>query len=242
MNGTSSALALQIPIWLELMAVVVASVSGALTACERRLDIMGAAGLGVICGLGGGLIRDTIMQVHVVYLLEATYAIPTSVAVAVGTYCFRSAFSKLDDLIEWIDVISVGLFAAVGVDKALVYDIAPVQAIFLGLLTANGGGMLRDVFLGDVPNIFRKGNYYALCGLAGAITYWVGVVPLAGNKAIAAAAAVVVTVALRRASLHFNLTTPDSVDLTPAIRRPIEKARVAAKEHLASRRGENTRD
>lgn len=229
-------MSLQIPIVFELIAVITASVCGALTACERKLDFVGAVGLALLCGLGGGLIRDTIMQCNSVYILKAHYAIPVCVVVALLTYYFHSVFNNLDSLIEWLDLFAIGLFAATGTDKALVYDIYPVAAIFLGLLTANGGGLLRDVFLGDVPKIFIPSNYYALCGLAGSFVYWLLVDPLRANKSFAAIICVVVAIGLRRLSLRFNITTTTDIDLTPKVIEPIKKAAQAAKDHSKSRR------
>lgn len=224
-------MALQIPLAFELIAVITASICGALTACERKLDFVGAVALSLLCGLGGGLIRDTIMQCNSVYILKATYAIPVCAGVSLLTYYFHSLFDNLDGLIEWLDLFAIGLFAATGTDKALVYDIYPVAAIFLGLLTANGGGMLRDVFLGETPKIFQASNYYALCGLAGSFVYWLLVAPFGLNKSVAAVVCVVVTIGLRRISLRFNLTTTSDIDLTPKITKPIKSAAQAAKKH-----------
>lgn len=95
----------------------------------------------------------------------------------------------------------------------------------MGVLTGNGGGLLRDIVLGDVPKMFQKGNWYALCSLFGSLAYWLCVVPLGRQKGVAGTLAVIVTIALRRASLHFNIQSPADVDLTPRVRESIERAK-----------------
>lgn len=213
--------ALEMPIWLEMGAVVVGVAGGTLVACKRKLDILGGVGLGIICGLGGGLVRDSIMQVGSVYMIDSPLAIPVAVTVALLVFFFHGAFERIPAVIEWLDIASVALFAATGTDKAVVYGLSPIAAIFMGLLTANGGGMLRDVFLGDVPRMFQKSNLYAMCGLLGAFSYWVCVVPLRLPRGICATVCVAMTMALRGASLHFDWQSPADVDLSASVARPL---------------------
>ena len=160
-----------IPIWLEMLAVVVASVSGVLTAREHKLDFIGAIGLAVACGLGGGIIRDVILQKGAVYILDQPLALPVSVATAAIAFVFPVIFEKPDRLIAILDIFAVGLYAAVGADKAMVYELSPMVCVMMGFFTAVGGGMLRDVFLGQTPGIFQRGNFYAITAIAGATSY-----------------------------------------------------------------------
>jgi uncharacterized membrane protein YeiH len=208
------------PEWLDLAAVMVGSLFGALTACERKLDLVGAIGLGILCGLGGGLIRDTIMQVGNVYMIKSHLAIPSAIIASCIVFFFSGVFLKLQSLTAWIDIISVGLFAASGTDKAIVYDMTFIVCIFMGTLTGVGGGMLRDIFLGDVPHIFRRGNLYALCAVLGSVVYYL--LCFAGlTKAVAAFGCVVSTAVLRWASLKYNILSPANVDFTPELLVPV---------------------
>ena len=127
----------------------------------------------------------------------------------------------MPDLIEWVDIISVGLFALGGTDKAIVHDLLPVSAVLMGTLTGVGGGMLRDVFLGDVPRIFKPSNYYAVCAVAGSAVYYALVVWVGVDKYVSAVALMIMTVGLRRWSLSHGATTPGAHDLTPALKRVI---------------------
>lgn len=223
LESSKTYVAVSLPEWLDLAAVAVGAISGVFVARERRLDPVGFMGLAIICGLGGGLIRDALMNTTGVYMLDSAYAIPTAAAVGLLAFCFPGPFDRWPDLLEWVDIISVGLFVVVGTDKAVVYGYLPVSCVFLGTITGVGGGMLRDVCMGDVPRIFRPGPFYALCALAGAVTYWGLVVWLGANKYVAAVACVLVVVGLRRWSLAHDARTPADVDLGPSVMRQVDK-------------------
>ena len=113
-----------IPFWLEMFAVVAASISGVLVAREHKLDLVGAVALAVVCGLGGGLLRDMTLQVGNVYILNQPMALPLSIATAAIIYIFPAIVDKPEKLIPLLDIISVGIYAATGADKALVYGFA----------------------------------------------------------------------------------------------------------------------
>lgn len=220
---TSTQIAMSLPAWLDLASVAVGGISGALVAKERKLDPIGFIGLSMLCGLGGGLVRDMAMQVGSVYMLDSPYAIPATVAIGLAVFFFGRLFEKVPNLLEWVDIISVGLFALGGTDKAIVHALLPVSAILMGTLTGVGGGMLRDVFLGDVPRIFKPSNYYAVCALAGSAVYYALVVWVGLDKFISSIVLMAVTVGLRRWSLSHGATTPQEHDLTPAIKRAMQR-------------------
>lgn len=209
--------AVSIPAWLDLLAVVVGALSGILVAQDRKLDAVGHIGLALIGGLGGGLIRDLIMQVGDVYMLRSRYAIWSTVIVGILGFLFPGVLKRHPSLLEWSDIMQVGLFVAAGTDKAIVYSLAPEACVLMGILTGVGGGMIRDVFLGQVPRIFKRDNYYAICALAGAVTYYICVFNIHFYREWAAVFCVLVTIVLRRLSLRFNLLSPAEVDLTPKV-------------------------
>ncbi len=222
-SGASQAQAVPIPAWLDLAAVVVGSLTGCIVASERKLDLVGFVGLSILCGLGGGLLRDMAMQQGGVYLIDSPYAIPGSVAIALISFVFPSPFFSNPRGLEWFDIMSVGLFAVSGTDKALLYGLSPWATVLMGTLTAVGGGMLRDVFLGDIPRIFRKSNLYALCAVAGSTAYLIAAT-CGLNKIVCAIICLIVTVGLRRASLRYHIMSPADVDLTPKVQAGVRKA------------------
>ena len=102
-----------------------------------------------------------------VYILNQPMALPLSIATAAIIYIFPAIVDKPEKLIPLLDIISVGIYAATGADKALVYGFAPAVCIMMGFFTAVGGGMLRDGFMGVVPGIFQRTNFYAIAAIAG---------------------------------------------------------------------------
>ena len=121
----TDAISVGIPYWLDLLTVIIGAISGILVARDRHLDLVGFVGLGLLGGLGGGLIRDVMMQEGGVYMLNSPYAIPAAVFTAVLLFMFPEPLDRFPRMLEWTDIISVGLFAVVGTDKALVYHLLP---------------------------------------------------------------------------------------------------------------------
>lgn len=229
--------AVAIPAWLDASAVAVGSVSGVLVATERKLDLVGFIVLAMLGGLGGGLIRDLIIQHNDVYMVNSPYAIPMTVLVGCGGFLFPSLLTRFPHLIEWVDIISVGLFVAAGSDKAIVYHMNPWAVVLMGTVTGVGGGMLRDIFLGNTPRIFQRSNFYAICAIAGSIVFYMLVIHANVTGEWATAISVSVVILMRRLSLHFNILSPANVDLAPAVKK---KVRVIY--HLAQEDGrENSR-
>lgn len=208
-----------IPFWLEMFAVVAASISGVLVAREHKLDLVGAVALAVVCGLGGGLLRDMTLQVGNVYILNQPMALPLSIATAAIIYIFPAIVDKPEKLIPLLDIISVGIYAATGADKALVYGFAPAVCIMMGFFTAVGGGMLRDSFMGVVPGIFQRTNFYAIAAIAGSASYVCLVMSGIMSNVAALVACVAVTMTLRWLSLRFDIKSPTEEDIARFLHR-----------------------
>lgn len=235
--------ALTIPAFFELGAVVAGAISGALEACSKRLDIIGVCVLGLITALGGGLIRDMILPTDQIYMLDNPVTVLLTTAVGIAAFFFSGLFYKLDKPIAVFDIISVALFTFSGTDKALLCGYGLIPCVFMGVITGVGGGLVRDVCLARIPNIFRSSNFYAICSMAGAIVYFV-LVECHVVKVVAAGACVVVVVGLRWLSLRYNLITAVPVDLTPKLMGPVgrflhrRRERVRAQEDGAQAPGD----
>lgn len=215
-----------IPIAFEMIAVIVASATGVLTARENKLDLVGSICLAVLCALGGGLLRDMILQVHDVYILRQPLALPISIATAAAVFIFPRMVEKPDRLVAVLDIFAVGLFAVMGADKAMVYGYGFTVCVMMGFLTAVCGGVLRDVCLAKVPYIFQRSNLYAVASIAGSMLYVLLVQTLNVWNVGAAVASVALTMAVRWLSLHFNIMSPTEVDLhrVTHIAQPIKAA------------------
>lgn len=228
-----------IPLAFELLAVVVAAATGALTARENKLDLVGAIGLAVLVSLGGGLIRDVILQEGNVYILRQPLALPVAVATAAAVFTFPVMVEKPDRLVAVLDIFSVGLFAVMGADKTMLYGYPAITCVMMGFFTAVGGGLLRDVCLARVPYIFQRSNLYAIAAIAGALTYIVLVQCLDIWNIAAAVIGVAVTMAVRWWSIRYNIMSPTEVDLhklpepVKKVARPVVRPMRKAAQHVS---------
>lgn len=230
-----------IPLAFELLAVVVAAATGALTARENKLDLVGAIGLAVLVSLGGGLIRDVILQEGNVYILRQPLALPVAVATAAAVFTFPVMVEKPDRLVAILDIFSVGLFAVMGADKTMLYGYPAITCVMMGFFTAVGGGLLRDVCLARVPYIFQRSNLYAIAAIAGALTYIVLVQCLDIWNIAAAVIGVTVTMAVRWWSIRYNIMSPTEVDLhklpepVKKVARPVVRPVRKAAQHVSTK-------
>lgn len=228
-----------IPLAFELLAVVVAAATGALTARENKLDLVGAIGLAVLVSLGGGLIRDVILQEGNVYILRQPLALPVAIATAAAVFTFPVMVEKPDRLVAILDIFSVGLFAVMGADKTMLYGYPAITCVMMGFFTAVGGGLLRDVCLARVPYIFQRSNLYAIAAIAGALTYIVLVQCLDIWNIAAAVMSVAVTMAVRWWSIRYNIMSPTEVDLhklpepVKKVARPMVRPMRKAAQHVS---------
>ncbi|WP_302756125.1 trimeric intracellular cation channel family protein [Collinsella intestinalis] len=230
-----------IPLAFELLAVVVAAATGALTARENKLDLVGAIGLAVLVSLGGGLIRDVILQEGNVYILRQPLALPVAIATAAAVFTFPVMVEKPDRLVAILDIFSVGLFAVMGADKTMLYGYPAITCVMMGFFTAVGGGLLRDVCLARVPYIFQRSNLYAIAAIAGALTYIVLVQCLDIWNIAAAVISVAVTMAVRWWSIRYNIMSPTEVDLhklpepVKKVARPVVRPVRKAAQHVSAK-------
>ncbi|MEA5018884.1 MAG: TRIC cation channel family protein [Gordonibacter sp.] len=209
---------LTVPWGIDYFSVVVGVLTGALFACDRKLDIIGTVVLGLLTGYGGGIIRDTLMQGSGVYFTAHPDLVVICIIICVFVFYFRGLFKHLDATVFFADALSVGLFALAGASKAFTFGEGFVLSVILGAVTAVGGGALRDICVGETPGIFRQSNFYAVAGLGGAfifvvLAYTSCPLPLAG------VACVFVVVLLRYWSVYFDWKTRPEADLTPHVAR-----------------------
>ena len=202
-----------IPFGFEMLAIAVASASGVLSARASRLDLVGSVALGVICSLGGGIMRDMILQVGDVYILNHPNVLLLAIVVALLVFIFPQPIEKLDPVIEVLDIFAVGLFAVTGADKSICYGFAPVISVMMGFFTGVGGGMIRDICLARTPHIFKSSNLYAIAAILGSVAYVLLVDTLGVYDVLAAGVGVGVTMVVRWASLHYHITTPTDLDI-----------------------------
>ena len=163
--NTESATLFEIIRFVDLAGVLANAILGGVAARTARLDIVGFVVLAIMSGLGGGMIRDTLLQQgSPAALLDPAYLI---VAILGGVIAFFVTFNGrwTRRVLLLLDALAVGCWAAVGAQKALDAGLGWLPAILLGMITAVGGGMVRDIMLLKVPTIFGGNTLYATSAL-----------------------------------------------------------------------------
>lgn len=158
---------------LDLLGVFVFALSGASLALSKRLDLFGVLVLGVVTALGGGVVRDLCLGAEPPAALAGSRYL--LVALAAGAVAFAGGphVERIAGAVLLFDAAGLGLFVATGTSKALDAGLAAVPAIVLGCVTGIGGGMLRDVLVGEVPTVLRR-ELYAVPAVLGAAVVCLG--------------------------------------------------------------------
>ena len=200
----------EIPLWTDLAAVGVGALQGAMFAGrlkERRLDLLGVALIGILVGLGGGLLRDILLNQLPAAMKTNWYLVVATLAALLGMALLR-LFTRLNPLIIALDAVTIGLFAAIGTTKALAYGVPDVPAVFVGVVSAVGGSILRDVSLNLPIALMHVGSLYAVAAAAGTVLIVV-LVALGTNITVAAITCVIVTTLIRLGSVRFGWSLPE---------------------------------
>jgi uncharacterized membrane protein YeiH len=154
---------------LDYIGVFVFAMSGLLTASNKKLDLFGGFIIAFVTALGGGTLRDLLLNVEIGWIIETKY-IYIVLGGAFFALLFKKVTQKMSKTIFLFDTIGISLFTILGVQKALILD-APVEvAVMFGVMTATFGGVIRDILCTEIPLIFRKEIYATAC-FAGAIAY-----------------------------------------------------------------------
>ncbi len=145
------------------------AISGIRLAAAQKFDWFGAFVLGFVTAVGGGTIRDILLDSDIFWLKEPSYLTITLVAL-LTTIIFKKKLVRLDNTVYFFDALGIGLFTAVGVAKSFSMGYPWWIAPIMGTITGSFGGILRDVFLNKVPLVFRS-DFYATACLSGGIIY-----------------------------------------------------------------------
>ncbi|GAA2022670.1 trimeric intracellular cation channel family protein [Agromyces tropicus] len=199
-----------IPLWADLAAVGIGALQGAMFASrikEHRIDLLGVALIGIIVGLGGGLLRDILLNQLPAAMRSNWYLVVATAAALLGMLLIR-LFDRLNSLIIALDAVTIGLFAAIGTTKALAFGVPEVPAIFVGVVSAVGGSILRDVTLNLPIALMHVGSLYAVAAGVGT-TLLVMMHLLGANILVAAIACVLVTTVIRLLAVRFGWSLPE---------------------------------
>jgi uncharacterized membrane protein YeiH len=202
----------EVPTEVDLLAVFVAGIAGALIAARRDFDITGVIFLAIISGLGGGILRDTLIQRGTpVAFTNSNYLLVAFAAAAIGFF-FSQRLGRIDWVFTMFSALSLGLYTLVGVQKGLDAGLPTLSVLMLGVITAAGGGILLDVLLTTTPSAFQPGAPYALLSILGGLLV-VCLDELDINEEWLWWMPVAIVVGLRFLALRLGWQTPVATDL-----------------------------
>lgn len=164
---------------LDFIGSLAFAISGIRLASAKHFDLFGAYMVGLTTAIGGGTLRDLLLSQPPFWMTNPIYLICTAFAL-LWVILFRKQLVKQENTWFLFDTIGLAVFAVTGIEKTLAAGFPFWTAIMMGTLTGAGGGVFRDVFINEVPLIFRK-EIYALACVVGGIAYYICSLLGAGN-------------------------------------------------------------
>lgn len=158
---------------LDLVGITVFAITGALVAVRKGLDVFGVLVLAGTTGLGGGFLRDVLIDATPPAALEDWRYLVVPVVAGTVSFFYHPVLGRVERSVNVLDAFGLGLFCVTGALKAMDYGLGPAPAALMGMVTGIGGGVIRDLLAGRVPAVFR-GELYATPALAGAIVVVAG--------------------------------------------------------------------
>ncbi|MAO63419.1 MAG: hypothetical protein CL666_00310 [Balneola sp.] len=191
---------------LDLIGTFVFAISGIRLAARTDMDVFGAAVVGFVTAIGGGTVRDLLLNSHpITWMADMTYPMVILAAVPF-TFLMGKKLKNFSKTLFIFDTIGIAMFTIIGMEKALSFGLNPFLAGMMGMISAVVGGITRDVLCREIPLIFRKEIYATAC-LLGAVVFYMGLeLNLPENLNYFITTAVIITI--RTVSIRYNLSLP----------------------------------
>jgi len=190
----------------DLLGVAVFAVSGALAAGRAGLDLFGVLVIAALTAVGGGTVRDLLLNRHPIFWIADPTYLGVIAAAALATVVWVRAFAPPKDALLLADAAGLGLFTISGAQVAEAARLSPIIVVLMGTMTGVAGGVLRDVLCAQVPLILRR-DVYATAAIAGASCYLL-LQALGLDRPLAFAAGMAVVVGLRVFAIRRGLQLP----------------------------------
>lgn len=191
---------------LDLIGTAVFAITGSLVAREKQLDLFGVIAVAIVTAIGGGTIRDVLLGATPVFWIKDTAYIIVGVSAAGAAFIIIRFYTLPRRLLLIADAFGLAVFTVIGTQVALDYDVSPLIAIIMGMLTGVAGGIVRDLLSDEILLILRR-DIYATASLAGA-TVFVILSSTAINDDLTLIFGVLTTLTLRLAAIRWKWTLP----------------------------------
>lgn len=192
-------------ILFDLVGTFAFAISGIRLAAVKQVDWFGAYVIGLATAIGGGTVRDLLIDVTPFWMLDGKYLLTTGFALLV-CLVFKEKLLRWRNPLYVFDAIGLGLFTVVGITKSLEAGLPFWVCIVMGTVTGSVGGIMRDVLLNEVPLILRK-EIYALACVAGGLGYLL-CIQLNFSTSLKELTAALIVIAVRLMSLKFHIQLP----------------------------------
>jgi uncharacterized membrane protein YeiH len=196
---------LSFTVLLDLIGTFAFAISGIRLASGKQIDWFGAYVIGLVTAIGGGTVRDVLLDVTPFWMLDAKYFLTTGCAL-LATLLLKEKVLKLGSALFLFDTVGLGLFTVVGITKSIDAGLPLWVCILMGTMTGSLGGVIRDILLNEVPLLFRQ-DIYALACVAGGGVYFLCTflhLPVGATETLAATTVIV----LRLLAVKFHIHLP----------------------------------
>ena len=191
---------------LDYLGVMVFAISGALAAGRKSLDLIGVVVIATATAIGGGTLRDLLIDRHPVFWIGQPIYLWVVLATALLTVAYTRRLRRPARSLAYADAGGLALFAISGAQIAEQRGLPAATVVVMGTMTGVAGGVLRDVLTAEIPLIFRSGRFYATAAIAGVVLYLVLQTVIERN--VAALAGMALIAGLRVAAIHWRLNMP----------------------------------
>lgn len=200
-------MSLSLPYILNLFGIAVFAVSGVLAAGRKNLDLLGVLVIAIVTAIGGGTLRDLLLDRHPIFWFQETEQLLVIVSAALLTLIYLRYRRPPERSLLIADALGLAVFTIGGTQLTYAAGHPAVVAVIMGVMTGVAGGVVRDVLTAEIPLIFRRGHLYATAAITGASLY---LVMLAAGmpRPLPTVLAVAAIVALRFASILWGLRLP----------------------------------
>lgn len=190
---------------IEFLGTFAFAISGIRLASAKKFDLFGAFVVGFVTAIGGGTLRDLLINTVPFWLESSVYLWATLLAL-IFVFIFHNQLIRLNNTFFIFDSIGLGLFVVVGVEKTLALGYDPWVAVIMGTITGSVGGMVRDVLINEIPLIFRKEIYALACVFGGVV--FTALRSLETNKIVTEVTTAVVVILIRTLAVKFHWHLP----------------------------------
>jgi len=195
---------------LDIIGTFAFAVSGALIASKKKYDLFGVIIIAFITAVGGGMMRDILINYHPINWIGDLNYIWTILIAVIFTFLFKSKIAPLSKTLFLFDTIGIAVFTMLGTEKGLNFGLHPFIAVVMGVVSAVMGGVLRDVLTQSVPLIFKK-EIYALACFLGAFVFLI-LNYFEFSKNIQYLSTILIVVIIRLVAIKYKLQLPKIKD------------------------------